>query len=74
MKEADGPEGGRFWGFGGFLCLGEGFWEGQFSLYVLNNRVDEGRLEENWPVSKRGVATNVAKQLIFFCCGSGEGG
>ena len=35
MKEADGPEGGRFWGFGGFLCLGEGFWEGKFALYFL---------------------------------------
>ena len=29
----------------------------------LNNRVDEGRLEENWPVSKRGVAENVVKKL-----------
>ena len=35
VKEADGPEGGRFWGFGGFLCLGEGFWEGKFALYFL---------------------------------------
>ena len=65
MKEADGPEGGRFWGFGGLLCLGEGFWEGQFALYFHKDRVDEGRLEENWPVSKRGFAKNVANKLNF---------
>ena len=62
-KEADGPEGGRFFGFGGLLCLGEGFWEGQCALYFHKDRVDEGRLEENWPVSKRGFAKNVAKKL-----------
>ena len=62
-------------GFGGegFRALGA-FLEGKFSLYFLTNRVDESRLEENWPVSKRGVAKNVVKKLNFVCCGSGEGG
>ena len=32
-------------------------------MYFLTDRVDDGRLEENWPVSKRGVAENVAKKL-----------
>ena len=34
-------------------------------MHFLTNRVDEERLEENWPVSKRGFAKNVANKLNF---------